>query len=231
MILPYFYFDTYYWFLVIPALLIAVIAQINVKSTFHKYQNVYNRKGLTADQVARQILDDNGLSHVAVVHTPGELSDHFDPSANVVRLSDSTYGSPSVGAIGVAAHEVGHAVQHARGYVPLKIRKTIIPLTQFGSSLAIPLVLIGLIMSFQPLVLAGILLFCAVVLFQLITLPVEFNASRRALQTLGSQHILEGEELTGAKRVLTAAALTYVAALVVALANLVRLIALANRRR
>ena len=159
------------------------------------------------------------------------MSDHYDPRSNVIRLSDSTYGNSSVGAIGVAAHEVGHAIQHATGYLPIKIRQAIIPITQIGSTIAIPLAVLGIIMSWDILITVGILLFCAVVLFQLITLPVEFNASNRALKTLENKNILEGRELAGAKKVLRAAALTYVAALLVAIANLVRLIALSNRRR
>lgn len=229
--MPFFYFDTYYLFLVIPAVLIALWAQINVSSTFRKYNNVRNVKGVTADEVARRILDDNGLYNVQIERVSGNLSDHYDPRSNVVRLSDSTYGNSSVGAIGVAAHEVGHAIQHATGYLPIKIRQAIIPVTQIGSSIAIPLAILGIIMSWNVLVTIGILLFSAVVLFQLVTLPVEFNASSRAMKTLETQSILEGGELVGAKRVLRAAALTYVAALIVAIANLVRLIALSNRRR
>lgn len=229
--MPFFYFDTYYLFLVIPAVLIALWAQVNVSSTFRKYNNVRNVKGVTADEVARRILDDNGLYNVQIERVSGNLSDHYDPRSNVVRLSDSTYGNSSVGAIGVAAHEVGHAIQHATGYLPIKIRQAIIPVTQIGSSIAIPLAILGIIMSWNVLVTIGILLFSAVVLFQLVTLPVEFNASSRAMKTLETQSILEGGELVGAKRVLRAAALTYVAALIVAIANLVRLIALSNRRR
>lgn len=229
--MPYFYFDTYYLFLVVPALLIALWAQINVSTTFRKYNNVRNVRGITADEAARYILDDNGLYSVRIERVSGNLSDHYDPRSNVIRLSDSTYGNSSVGAIGVAAHEVGHAIQHATGYLPIKIRQAIIPITQIGSTIAIPLAVLGIIMSWDILITIGILLFCAVVLFQLITLPVEFNASNRALKTLENKNILEGRELAGAKKVLRAAALTYVAALLVAIANLVRLIALSNRRR
>ena len=229
--MPYFYFDSYYLFFVVPALLIAMWAQFNVQTTFRKYNRISNSRGLTADQAARQILDDNGLYQVSIERVPGKLSDHYDPKANVIRLSDSTYGSISVGAIGVAAHEAGHAVQYATGYFPTKIRSVLIPITQIGSSIAIPLAIFGIVFSFYPLVTIGILLFCSVVLFQLITLPVEFNASRRALKTLDESRMLEGEELIGAKRVLRAAALTYIAGLLVAVANLVRLIVLSNRRR
>ncbi len=229
--MPFFYFDSYYLLLVIPAVLIALWAQVNVSSTFRKYNNVRNVKGVSADEVARRILDENGLYHIRIERVSGNLSDHYDPRTHVVRLSDSTYGNSSVGAIGVAAHEVGHAIQHATGYLPIKIRQAIIPVTQIGSSIAIPLAILGIVMSWNFLITLGILLFSAVVLFQLVTLPVEFNASNRAMKTLEAQNILKGGELVGAKRVLRAAALTYVAALIVAVANLIRLIALSNRRR
>ena len=223
-------FDYYYLVLVIPALLLTLWAQMKVKSTFARYDRVPNRQGLTAAMVARQILDSNGLRHIRIERVSGQLTDHYSPREDVIRLSDSTYNSTSVGALGVAAHEVGHAIQHDTGYFPIKLRNAIIPISQIGSAAAIPLAILGLIMGFPLLVDVGILLFCAVVLFQLITLPVEFNASRRALRTLEEDRILEGEELTGAKKVLTAAAMTYVAALIVAVANLLRLILLAQSR-
>ncbi|PWL46686.1 MAG: peptidase [Clostridiales bacterium] len=223
------YLDYYYFVLVVPALMIALIAQIRVKSTFHKYSQVTNRRQYTGAMVARQILDSNGLQNIRLERVAGELSDHYDPRAGVIRLSDSTYNSTSVGAIGVAAHEVGHAIQHQVGYLPIKIRNAIIPVTQLGSSLAFPLAIIGLIMGMDLLVQIGIILFCAVVVFQLVTLPVEFNASRRAMVTLESDHILEDDELRGARKVLSAAAMTYVASLIVAVANLLRLLALRNR--
>lgn len=223
------FLDYYYIVLVVPALILALIAQVQVKSTFHKYNGVPNRRGYTGAMVARQILDANGLSNIQLQRVAGELSDHYDPRAGVIRLSDSTYNSTSVGAIGVAAHEVGHAIQHQVGYLPIKIRNAIIPVTQLGSTLAFPLAIIGLIMRMDLLVQIGIILFCAVVAFQLITLPVEFNASRRALATLEDDHILEGGELKGARKVLSAAAMTYVASLIVAVANLLRLLALRNR--
>lgn len=229
--MPYFYIDPYYLILVVPAILISLLAQIRVKSAFHKYSRIQNGRGYTGYDVARQILDLNGLSHVRIERVAGSLTDHFDPSANVVRLSDAVYQSDSVAAIGVAAHECGHAVQYQTGYFPIKIRKAILPATQIGSTLAFPLAILGLVFGFEPLVTLGIMLFSLVVLFQLITLPVEFNASRRALQTISQEHILETEqEYKGARSMLTAAALTYVAAMIVALANLLRLILLANRR-
>lgn len=226
----FYYFDQYYLYLVIPATIIALIAQLNVKSAFSKYSKIYNYRGYTGYEIARKILDKNGLYDVTIEKVAGSLTDHFDPTSKVVRLSDTVYNSTSVAAIGVAAHEVGHAIQHNVGYFPIKIRMAIVPITNIGSNLAIPLTIMGIIFSSNLLVDIGIWLFIVVVFFQLVTLPVEFNASSRALQTIREDNILESkEEYNGAKRMLQAAALTYVAALIVALANLVRLIALANR--
>lgn len=228
------YWDStyYYLILVVPALLISVWAQIRVKSAFSRYSQVHNSRGLTGYLVARQILDSNGLQHVRIECVPGSLTDHFDPTKEVVRLSQAVYNSPSVAAIGVAAHECGHAIQYQHGYVPLKIRKAMVPITNIGSAFSWPIAFIGLLVGLPWLVYAGILLFVIVVVFQLITLPVEFNASYRALDILKDHQMLaEGEELKGAKKMLTAAALTYVAALLVSIANLLRLLALANNRR
>lgn len=221
--------DYYYWILVIPAMIISLIAQIQVKSTFARYNRAPNRKGYTAAMLARQILDENGLQHIRIERVAGELTDHYSPKEDVIRLSDSTYNSTSVGALGVAAHEVGHAIQYGVGYFPIKVRNAFIPITQIGSSVAWPLAILGIILGFPLLTEVGILLFCAVVLFQLLTLPVEFNASHRAIRTLREDRILDEDELKGAKKVLAAAAMTYVAALIVAFANLLRLLALRNR--
>lgn len=226
----FYYFDQYYLYLVIPATIIALIAQLNVKSAFNKYSKIYNYRGYTGYEIARRILDQNGLFDVRIEKVSGSLTDHFDPTAKVVRLSDTVYNSTSVAAIGVASHEVGHAIQHNVGYFPIKIRMAIVPITNIGSSLAIPLAIMGLVFGSNLLVNVGIWLFLVVVFFQLVTLPVEFNASSRALKTIREDNILETkEEYNGAKRMLQAAALTYVAALIVAIANLLRLIALANR--
>lgn len=225
------YFDSYYLLLVLPALLIAMWAQFKVSSTFKRYNSVPSQRGYTAAMVARQILDENGLSNVAIERVSGSLTDHYDPRKNVIRLSDTVYNSTTVGAIGVAAHEVGHAVQYATNYFPIKIRSALIPLTNIGSTIALPLAVIGIFMGSELLSGIGIILFCAVVLFQLVTLPVEFNASSRAIATIDEKMILSSEELKGAKKVLTAAALTYVAALIVAIANLLRLLLLRNRNR
>lgn len=224
-----------YWdstiIILIPAIIFSIVAQIMVKSAFSEYSKVRNSRGLTGADAAREILDRNGLTNVRIEHISGSLTDHYDPKANVIRLSDDVYGSATVAAVGVAAHEAGHAVQYAEGYYPIKIRNAIIPVTRFGSSLSTPLVILGLLLSWDFLITAGILLFCAVVLFQAITLPVEFNASGRALKTLRSSHFLEDDEMKGARSVLTAAAMTYVAAMLSALLSLVRLLVILGRRR
>ena len=222
-----------YWdqtiIILIPALIFSLIAQLMVKGAFSKYSGVRNSRGYTGADAARAILDRNGLSYMRIEHINGELTDHYDPGANVIRLSDSVYNNDSVAAVGVAAHEAGHAVQYAEGYGPIKVRSAIIPITQFGSNLSTPLVILGIIFSSNVLITAGILLFCTVVLFQAITLPVEFNASGRALKVLREEHFLDDDEMKGAKSVLTAAALTYVAAMFSALASLARLLLISNR--
>lgn len=224
-----------YWdstiIILIPAIIFSIVAQVMVKSAFSEYSKVRNSRGLTGADAAREILDRNGLTNVRIEHISGSLTDHYDPKANVIRLSDDVYSSATVAAVGVAAHEAGHAVQYAEGYYPIKIRNAIIPVTRFGSSLSTPLVILGLVLSSDFLITAGILLFCAVVLFQAITLPVEFNASGRALKTLRSSHFLEDDEMKGARSVLTAAAMTYVAAMLSALLSLVRLLVISGRRR
>ncbi len=220
---------------IIIGMIICVIASVNVKATFKKYSDVYNSRGITGAQAARQILDSNGLYNVGIEFISGNLTDHYDPTANVIRLSESVYNSTSAAAVGVAAHECGHAVQHAVGYTPIKIRQAVIPLTNFGSKLWYIVFIAGLALSStafgSTLVMVGILLFALVVLFQLVTLPVEFNASRRALQTLENYHILDGDELSSAGKVLRAAAMTYVAAVANAILQLLRLLAIANRKR
>lgn len=226
----YYGFDIYYLVLILPAMLLGLWAQARVNSTFNRYSHVRCRQGYTGSQIARRILDANGLTDVRIEGSRGNLTDHYDPTARVVRLSDSVYDSPSIAAIGVAAHEVGHAIQHANSYAPLTIRNAIIPVTNIGSKLSIPLILLGVVMSFQPLVTVGIVAFSLMAVFQLITLPVEFNASSRALATLNGEHYLDEEEVYGARKVLSAAALTYVAALVMSLAQLMRLVALFGNR-
>jgi Zn-dependent membrane protease YugP len=217
--------------IVIPGALFAFWAQYKVQSTFTKYSRDITRRRITGYDAARRILDANGLSDVKIEKIPGQLTDHYDPRANVIRLSDSTYANPSAAAVGVAAHEAGHAIQHAKGYLPIKIRSAIIPVTQLGSRLAMPLFLIGLLFASDYLMLAGIVLFSTVALFQLVTLPTEFDASRRALRTLSTSGMLCDDEIRSASRVLGAAAMTYVAALATSLLTILRLILLAGGRR
>ena len=240
----YYGFDTTYLLLVVPALLIALIAQIQVKSAFSRYAGVRCMSGLTGAQAAQRILQANGITDVRIEHISGKLTDHFDPQAKVIRLSDEVYGVASIAAVGVAAHEAGHAVvihqlptqdpvhQITTDYAPIRIRAAIIPATRIGSNLSWPLLIAGLIFNWSVLVWAGILLFGLVTVFQLVTLPVEFNASRRALAAIESRNLLTDDELRGARSVLRAAAMTYVAALLVSFAQLLRLILLyGNRRR
>lgn len=220
-----------YVYLVLPAVLIAMWAQLNVNSTFKKYSKIPLRNNMTGYEAARMVLDQNGLENVRVERVSGHLTDHYDPRSNVIRLSDSTYASNSAAAAGVAAHEAGHAVQHAKGYLPIKIRTALIPVTQIGSNLAMPLVLLGIILSLPMLAYIGVAAFGAATVFQLVTLPVEFNASARALKALNASSDFDKSEVKNAKRVLTAAALTYVAALFVSLANLLRLLFLVNNSK
>lgn len=220
------YFDTSILIL-LPAILFALWAQFRVKKTYAQYSKEF--ASLTGAEAARMVLEMNGVNDVTIEPVAGELTDHFDPKTNTIRLSKGVYDVTSVAAVGIAAHEAGHAVQYAVGYSPIKLRTAIIPVTQIGSTLSWPLLLIGLALGNQLLATAGVVLFCAVVLFQLVTLPVEFNASNRALDTLGASGYLQEEQLSGAGKVLRAAAMTYVAALAQALAQLLRLLMIANR--
>ncbi|EKP93738.1 zinc metallopeptidase [Thermaerobacter subterraneus] len=225
-----FYFDPLYFLFVGPALLLALWAQSKVSSAYETYSRVRASNGLTGADLARQLLRQAGLDDVRVEPIGGRLTDHYDPRSKVVRLSEGVYYGSTVAAQGVAAHEVGHALQHATGYVWLGLRNAIIPVTQFGSQLAFPLFFLGLILNLASLQNLGILLFSLAVLFQVITLPVEFNASSRALATLAGGGYLRGEEVQGARNVLQAAALTYVAAMVMAVMQLLYLLALRGRR-
>ena len=222
-----YYFDPTY-VLVIIAFLLTLFASMGVKSTFSKYNDVRSSRGITAASAARQILDANGLQNIRIEHVSGDLTDHYSPNENVIRLSDSTYNSTSVAAIGVAAHECGHAVQHQVGYVPIKIRNGIVPIVNVCNMLSMPIFIIGLILGLGRLAMVGAILFGAVLVFQLVTLPTEINASRRAMKTLESMYLLE---LTGARKTLTAAAMTYVAAVASTALQFLRLVLLANRRR
>lgn len=229
----YYGFDLWYIILVLPAVILALLASSNVNSTFQKYSKVASHRGTTGADAARQVLMANGVGGVKIERVSGNLTDHFDPKTNTIRLSDNVYASTSVAAIGVAAHEAGHAVQYAEGYAPIKIRSAIIPITNIGSNLAMPLILLGIILSFPSLAYIGVAAFGLSTFFQLVTLPVEFNASSRAINTIES-FAADESEVRGAKKVLRAAAMTYVAALAVSLANLLRLLIIVggnNRRR
>lgn len=224
------YFDIYYLILIVPALILSIYAQIKVKSAFNKYSRIRNTSGMTGADVARVILDRSGLYDVRIERIAGDLTDHYDPRTKVVRLSQSVYGSNSIAALGVAAHETGHAIQHSESYGPLVLRSTLVPVAQIGSSLGVPLAMLGLIFSFPFLVNVGIVLFSLAVAFYIITLPVELNASSRAIRTLEDTGILNYNEIDPAKKVLRAAAMTYVASAAVAVANLLRLILISRNR-
>lgn len=227
----YYGFDWTYLILVLPCIVFAMWAQYNVNATFKKYASVHSRRGITGAQAAQMVLRQNGVGNVRIEEISGTLTDHYDPRTNVIRLSNSVYGSTSVASIGVACHEAGHAVQYAKSYAPIRIRAAIIPLTNVGSALSFPLIIFGLLFNAQNLALIGIALFGLSTLFQLITLPVEINASRRALAAIESGGLLYEDEYPKARRTLTAAALTYVAALAVSLAQLLRLLVLFGGRR
>lgn len=210
--------------------MVSLVVQMNMNGTFQKYSRVRSMSGMTGAEAAERILRSAGIFDVQVVHIQGNLNDHYDPRTKVIKLSDPIYGSSSLAAVGVAAHECGHAMQHATEYTPLSVRSALVPVANLGSQLSWPLFLIGLIFSVRPLLTAGIFLFCGALLFQLITLPVEFNASRRALRTLEQTGIMGQQEISGTRKVLGAAAMTYVAAVVASLLQLLRLILLSRRR-
>lgn len=224
------YIDIYYIILVIPAVIFAFYAQAMVSSSFSKYSKMTNIRSISAKDAARFILDRHGLSDIPIERVSGNLTDHYDPKGRVIRLSDSVYSSTSVASIGVAAHECGHAIQHAISYSPLKIRNAIYPIVSISSNASVPLIMLGFIFGSAGLIKTGIVLFSAVVLFQLITLPVEFDASRRAVEILDENAVLAPDEIKPVKKVLTAAAMTYVASALVSVANLLRFILIARRR-
>lgn len=230
------FFDWTYVVFVLPCVLLSLIASNSVNTTFRKYSQQYSRRGITGAEAAQRVLRSNGVIGVRVERVSGSLTDHFDPKANVIRLSDSVYNNTSTAAIGVACHEAGHAVQYAENYVPIRLRAAVIPVTNIGSRLAMPLILLGILLNFlgdysYTLVYLGIGCFALSLVFQLITLPVEFNASRRAMQAIEAGELLTPEEQKGARKTLSAAAMTYVAATAVALSQLLRLLVLFGRRR
>ena len=234
--LYYYGFDFTYVLLVLPCMLLALWASANVNSTFKKYSGQFSSRGITGAEAARRVLSANGVTGVRIESVPGNLTDHYDPKSNVIRPSQNVFSSSSTAAIGVACHEAGHAVQYAKSYGPIKIRAAIIPITNIGSKLAMPLILLGLALSFlegmsYAFVYLGIACFGLSLVFQLVTLPVEFNASRRAMAAIQHGDILTKEEQVGARKTLRAAAMTYVAATAVALAQLVRLLLIFGRRR
>ena len=228
--------DIYYVLLVVPALILALWAQVKVKGTYKKMSAVRNSRGLTGAQAASRVLYEHGITNVRIERVSGTLTDHYDPRDNVIRLSDGVYDSTSVAAVGIACHEAGHAVQYAQNYAPIRVRNAILPACNIGSRIGLPLAILGLFIwrtgLGEYLFWVGIFLYALVALFQLVTLPVEFDASRRALKGIEVGGMLVGDEYKGAKKVLTAAALTYVAALAVSLANLLRLVlSVSNRKR
>lgn len=230
---PFFYYDPTY-FLVLIGVVLSLLASAKVKTTFNKYSKVRNCRGLTGAQAAEQVLHGAGIYDVKIERVAGNLSDHYDPRSKVLRLSDSVYNQTSVAAVGVAAHECGHAIQHARGYAALKLRSVLVPVANFGSQIAWPLILVGLLIggnSSWYIMMAGVIAFSLAVLFQLVTLPVEFNASGRALRILEESNMLVDDELRGARKVLSAAALTYVASAAASILQLLRLVLLAGGRR
>ena len=229
-------FDWSYIVLVLPCIIFSMWASSSVNSTFKRYSQKFSARRITGAQAAQRVLSHNGVSGVRIERVSGNLTDHYDPRTNVIRLSDSVYDSTSVAAIGVAAHEAGHAVQYARHYAPIHFRAAIIPITNIGSKLAMPLILLGVVLNFlggisTGLIYLGIAAFALSLLFQVVTLPVEFNASRRAMRAIADAELLTGDEQRGARKTLTAAAMTYVAATAVALAQLLRLLVLFGRRR
>lgn len=233
MYYPMFYFDPTY-ILVIIGVIICLLASARMRSTFQKYARVRSHSGMTGREAAEEVLRRAGIYDVRVERVAGNLTDHYDPRSKVLRLSDATYGSNSIAAVGVAAHECGHAIQHAQGYVPLKIRGSLVPVANLGSAIAWPLILLGLLFTGESSALflnLGILAFSLAVLFQIVTLPVEFNASKRAIRILGSSGIMYPEEVQDTKKVLSAAALTYVAGAAASVLQLLRIVLLAGRRR
>jgi len=225
------YFDYSYLILVVPTLILSIIAQVLVKSTFSKYSKIRCARNITGRDAALLLMKENSINDVTIEPVRGSLSDHYDPGAKKLRLSEPVYAQPSIAAVGVAAHETGHAIQHARGYGPLALRSTLVPVANIGSSLGPWFAIAGIFFSFSLLIYIGLILFGAAVIFYLITLPVEFNASARALAILRSGNVLTHEELNGVKKVLTAAALTYVASALTAIMSFLRLFLLARRRR
>ncbi|MBQ8246928.1 MAG: zinc metallopeptidase [Lachnospiraceae bacterium] len=226
----FFFYDPTWW-LIIAGMLICLLASGNVSATYRRYSKIENRRGMTAAEAAERILHGAGIQDIRIERIEGELTDHYDPKNKVIRLSESVYYSASVAAIGVAAHECGHVIQHYRGYIPIRIRNAIVPVVNFGSNLSWPLILLGVLFGLTNLVDIGIILFSTVLVFQIITLPVELNASKRAIRIISDDGILYGDEIKGARKVLNAAALTYIAGVISTALQVLRLFLLFGRRR
>lgn len=229
--MPYFFYDYSYIIFVLPVIIASLIVQAKLKSTYSKFSKIQNVRGITGAQAAKMVLDYYGINDVNIIHSAGNLTDAYDPTKKVIRLSDGVFDRASVAAVGIACHEAGHAAQHAEKYAPIKIRNSILPVCNIGSTISIPLLIAGIFFGFEPLVWIGIGFFSFTVAFQLITLPVEFNASNRAIRVIESNGLLSFEEKSGAQKVLKAAAMTYVAALATSVAQLMRLLFLFGRRR
>ncbi len=229
--MPFFYFDYYYIILVLPVIIASLIIQARLKSTYAKFSKIENMRRITGAQAAQMVLNYYGIYDVNVEHVGGKLSDHYDPTSKVIRLSDGVFNSSSIAAVGIACHEAGHAAQHAQAYKPIKVRNLILPVCNIGSTLSMPLLIAGVLFGYEPLIWIGIGFFSFVAVFQLITLPVEFNASQRALSVIESNGLLSFEEKNGAAKVLRMAAMTYVAALATSVAQILRLVLLYGGRR
>lgn len=227
----YFFYDSYYLMLVVPVIIVSVIIQVRLKSTYAKFSSLKNMRGITGAQAAKVVLDYYGVTDVVITQGMGKLSDHYDPTNKTIVLSNEVFNSSSIAAVGIACHEAGHAAQHAEGYLPIKVRNSFLPVCNIGSTLSIPLLIAGYFFGYMPLVWIGIGFFSFTAIFQFLTLPVEFNASNRAISVIESNGLLSFEEKLGATKVLKVAAMTYVAALAVSLANILRLILRANGRR
>ncbi len=224
-------FDMYYLILVLPAIILSLIAQVKVKSTYAKYSKISNERGMTGAQVAREILDNGGLHHVQVQMIGGELTDNFNPKTNVVSLSQAVYSGTSVAAMGIAAHECGHALQHAKGYMPVKVRSAMVPIVNIANSFSMIIIIIGILMAFETLAMIGVIFMAAATVFYLVTLPVEFNASSRAKRLIVDLKLAKGEDSSGVKKVLSAAAMTYVTAFLTSLMSLIRVFLIVRNNR
>lgn len=225
------WYDYYYLVLVVPAIILSLIAQVNIKKTYAQMAKISNSRHISGAEAANRVLKYYGIDNVRIERTQGKLSDHYDPRSNVIRLSPEVFSGNSIASVGIACHEAGHAAQHAQNFAPIKVRNAVLPVANIGSSMGFTIAILGYFMGFELLINVGIILFAAVVIFQLVTLPIEFNASRRAVRVIDETNMLDDGELPKARKVLRAAAMTYVASLLVSIMSLLRLILRTNRRR